>query len=119
MGAYEYGSTVQPSPSPTPSATPEAQCQTTADCPTGYQCYQPPFYCRGDGIELACAQVMPPMVCRLIGDANLDDRVNIVDYSVMSQEFFQSLEYPQTDFNEDGKVDIQDFSLLNSNFSLL
>ncbi len=49
------------------------------------------------------------------GDANGDDCANILDFSLLALHF---MDYdPRVDFNEDGIVDIRDFSLLVGNFA--
>ena len=54
------------------------------------------------------------------GDANNDNAVSIVDFSLLSSAFNTVPEdanfNPNTDFNESGAVTIQDFSLLSANF---
>jgi hypothetical protein len=49
------------------------------------------------------------------GDANGDDCVNILDFSLLAAHFLRH--DPRVDFNEDGIVNIRDFSLLAWNFA--
>jgi len=57
----------------------------------------------------------------LEGDANRDEKVDILDFSLLAMAFNARAgdrRYnPLTDFNDDGKVDILDFSLLATNFN--
>jgi len=57
----------------------------------------------------------------LEGDANGDEKVDILDFSLLAMAFNARVgdgRYnPLTDFNDDGKVDILDFSLLAMNFN--
>ena len=48
------------------------------------------------------------------GDANGDDCVNILDFSILATWF--NMNHAAADFNEDGLVNISDFSLLAMNF---
>ncbi|MCD6520811.1 MAG: DNRLRE domain-containing protein, partial [Anaerolineae bacterium] len=54
------------------------------------------------------------------GDANLDNKVNILDFSILASAYGTNegeLGFdPRADFNGDGKVNILDFSLLASNY---
>jgi plastocyanin len=53
----------------------------------------------------------------LFGDANLDGRVNLNDFNVLASNFGQSNRtWEQGDFNEDGNVNLNDFNLLAANF---
>jgi len=58
----------------------------------------------------------------LEGDANGDDWINILDFSLLASAFSkrsgQSGFNPLADFNDDGVVDILDFSLLAMNFNV-
>jgi hypothetical protein len=49
------------------------------------------------------------------GDANNDDFITIVDFSVLAAGFFPAYD-ARADFNQDGYVNINDFSLLALNF---
>ena len=51
------------------------------------------------------------------GDANLDGRVNLNDFNILASNFGQSdRTWEQGDFNEDGFVNLGDFNLLAANF---
>lgn len=50
----------------------------------------------------------------LEGDANDDNRIDILDYSILFGSFWTG--NPHTDFNQDGNVDTLDYSLLWTNF---
>ncbi|HOY61376.1 MAG TPA: hypothetical protein PK045_02625 [Candidatus Woesebacteria bacterium] len=45
-------------------------CETDADCPPGYECYQPPMPSCAPGEN--CLQVMPPKYCRPMLEKNCD-----------------------------------------------
>ena len=49
------------------------------------------------------------------GDANNDDFITIVDFSILATGFLPSYDV-RADFNQDGYVNINDFSLLSTNF---
>jgi len=79
-----------PSPSPSPSVTP-----TPSPSPTP----TPP----------------PSDVCA--ADINQDGTVNIVDYTILATNFFQTqLTTPRADINQDGNVNIVDYTLLAGHF---
>lgn len=51
------------------------------------------------------------------GDANNDNCVSIIDFSILANGFFPRFD-PRADFNHDGVVNIIDFSLFRGNFGL-
>jgi hypothetical protein len=51
------------------------------------------------------------------GDANNDDRVSIIDFSILAAGF-SPLYDARADFNQDGSVTIIDFSRLAQNFGV-
>jgi len=55
----------------------------------------------------------------LLGDANLDGKVNGIDFNLMATNFNQAVTdgWDKGDFNYDGKVNGIDFNLLASNFN--
>jgi hypothetical protein len=54
----------------------------------------------------------------LLGDANLDGKVNGADFTLMAANFNQSgKSWDEGDFNYDGKVNGEDFVLLADNFN--
>jgi len=57
----------------------------------------------------------------LLGDANLDGKVNGIDFNLMATNFNQAVTdgWDKGDFNYDGKVNGIDFNLLASNFNQL
>lgn len=137
IGAIEYqGTTNPPDPSPTPSPTPSPspspsffpsptpspnlpiECTYPSDCPSGFQCYQPPFTCASSEYGFDCAQVMPPMICRLEGDANVDGNIDIDDYSILKQEVLRDLDHYQADLNDDEWVDLDDYTILKQRIKL-
>ena len=50
------------------------------------------------------------------GDANLDGRVNALDFSALASDYGASGVWVQGDFNYDGKIDTSDFAMLSTNF---
>ena len=50
------------------------------------------------------------------GDANLDGRVSIADFSAMQNGFGKSGQWQQGDFNLDGNISIADFAILQNAF---
>jgi hypothetical protein len=52
----------------------------------------------------------------LVGDANLDGRVDLLDFDVLRQNFGQAGSARQGDFTADGWVTLADFAPLKSNF---
>ena len=57
----------------------------------------------------------------LLGDANLDGKVNGIDFNLLATNFNQSVTngWDEGDFNYDGKVNGIDFNLLATNFNQL
>jgi autotransporter-associated beta strand protein len=54
----------------------------------------------------------------LLGDANLDGKVNGTDFAILASNFNQAVtSWDQGDFNYDGKVNGTDFAYLASNFN--
>jgi fibronectin-binding autotransporter adhesin len=54
----------------------------------------------------------------LLGDANLDGKVNGTDFAILATNFNQAVTaWDQGDFNYDGKANGSDFALLASNFN--
>jgi len=51
------------------------------------------------------------------GDLNGDGKVNLVDYSIMINELFDTGPNLTADINKDGKVNLVDYSILISNLS--
>lgn len=51
------------------------------------------------------------------GDANNDNCITIIDFSLLAYGFFPAYD-ARADFNQDGYVNIQDFSMLRENFGL-
>ncbi|NCN87683.1 MAG: hypothetical protein GW941_02175, partial [Candidatus Pacebacteria bacterium] len=91
-----------PSPTPTPTPTP---VPTTSPSPTPTLEPSPS----------ASPITSSPVPCS--EDINLDQIVNILDYTILIGDFF-SLEpaNPRSDINGDGKVDIIDYSMLSTKF---
>ncbi len=57
-----------------------------------------------------------PSLCSQ-SDIDQDGKVNLVDYSILSNDFFKSEPLnPRSDINRDGSVNIMDFSILSSQF---
>ena len=51
----------------------------------------------------------------LLGDANLDGKVNSIDFAILSSHYNQAGVWDEGDFNGDGKVNSVDFALLSNN----
>ena len=72
---------------------------------------------------LAIRRAWPPaqveITYTLLGDANLDDKVNGTDFNLMAANFNQAVTngWDEGDFNYDGKVNGSDFVLLADNFN--
>ena len=63
---------------------------------------------------------MPSMILRpyLPGDANQDGKVDINDLTIVLANYNQSgLSWPQGDFNADGKVDINDLTIVLAHYN--
>jgi hypothetical protein len=52
----------------------------------------------------------------VLGDANLDFNVDLIDLSILASHFLQPGFYGNGDFNTDGFIDLIDLSILASNF---
>jgi hypothetical protein len=67
--------------------------------------------------ELPAWDFIPSSVTLIPGDANLDDLVDLQDFSILKEHFGQiGTFWEQGDFNDDGLVDLQDFSILKEHF---
>jgi len=55
----------------------------------------------------------------LLGDANLDGKVNGIDFNLMATNYNQAVTngWDEGDFNYDGKVNGIDFNLMSANFN--
>jgi len=71
----------------------------------------------GNPANLASGQI--EVMYTLLGDANLDGKVNGTDFNLMAANFNQSVTdgWDEGDFNYDGKVNGNDFVLLADNFN--
>lgn len=71
----------------------------------------------GDPAGLSSGQI--EIMYTLLGDANLDGKVNGADFTIMAANFNQSVTngWDQGDFNYDGSVNGGDFVLLAANFN--
>jgi len=71
----------------------------------------------GNPANLASGQI--EVMYTLLGDANLDEKVNGIDFNLMATNFNQSVTagWDKGDFNYDGKVNGNDFVLLADNFN--
>ena len=71
----------------------------------------------GNPANLASGQI--EILYTLLGDANLDGKVNGTDFNLMSDSFNQAVTngWDQGDFNYDGAVNGSDFVLLSNNFN--
>jgi hypothetical protein len=71
----------------------------------------------GNPAGLASGQI--EIMYTLLGDANLDGKVNGTDFNLMATNFNQAVTdgWDKGDFNYDGKVNGNDFVLLAANFN--
>ena len=108
-GAYGGGTT---SPGPAP-ASPPARPRANPNYGIGYADSADP----GNPAGLASGQI--EIAYTLLGDANLDDKVNGTDFNLMATNFNQAVTngWDKGDFNYDGKVNGCDFVLLADNFN--
>lgn len=111
-------------------------CNTNADCPPGNMCIQPSMPACPPG--LLCPQVMPAKICIPyatptpmptiqppitsptqfdIADLNHDGKVNLIDYSLLVENFLTNQSSPLGDLNGDGKVDLADYSIFVVRFN--
>jgi len=54
----------------------------------------------------------------LEGDANNDNRIRISDFGILRNAINFGRYDPRSDFNEDGRVDMDDYALLSSNYMM-
>jgi autotransporter-associated beta strand protein len=108
-GAYGGGTTITWTGTGIISST----AQTNPNYGIGYADYADP----GNPAGLSSGQI--EMMYTLLGDANLDGKVNGTDFNLMAANFNQSVTngWDEGDFNYDGKVNGNDFVLLASNFN--
>ena len=57
-----------------------------------------------------------PDSATLLGDANLDDIVDLQDFSILKANFGTTGGWTEGNFNDDNLIDLQDFSILKANF---
>jgi fibronectin-binding autotransporter adhesin len=71
----------------------------------------------GNPADLSSGQI--ELMYTLLGDANLDGKVNGADFAILAANFNQSVTngWDQGDFNYDGSVNGADFTLLAENFN--
>jgi len=70
----------------------------------------------GNPANLASGQI--EILYTLLGDANLDGKVNGSDFNILSANFNTGGDsWDQGDFNYDGKVNGSDFNILSANFN--
>jgi hypothetical protein len=71
----------------------------------------------GNPAHLSAGQI--EVMYTLLGDTNLDAKVNGTDFDIMATNFNQAVTngWDQGDFNYDGKVNGNDFVLLADNFN--
>jgi hypothetical protein len=54
-----------------------------------------------------------------LGDANLDEQVNLQDFNRLAANFGIGTRWDEGDFNYDGSLNLQDFNRLAANFGLV
>lgn len=107
----------------------EADQENCPSCPPGqkvcpmYACQLVPGSCPQDcQNDWATPRPTPkptPQPAFSKADLNQDGRVDLLDFSIMSSEFFKVHDKMRADLNGDGRVDLLDFSILNQQFQLL
>lgn len=98
LGAYEYAATpVTPVPSPSVSPSPSLLPSPNPS---------------------PLPSVSPGPGCTGAVDINNDGRVNIFDFAMMSDLFFEKEGIAAVDLNCDGKVNVIDFAILSESFEL-
>jgi hypothetical protein len=101
-----------PSPSPSPSGSPSPSA--SPGCITRPACLD----------ETPACQLTPPIGGQFCpptfadADFNHDGKVNLLDYSVLTDEFMTTGTNLTSDLNKDGKVDLRDYSLFITQFKL-
>ena len=71
---------------------------------------------RNEWLALAGAENLASGNAYLLGDANLDGRVDVSDFNLWnSNKFNTTSDWTAADLNADGLVDVSDFNLWNSN----
>jgi autotransporter-associated beta strand protein len=108
-GAYGGGTTI----SWTGGGIISSTAQTNPNYGIGYADYADP----GNPAGLSSGQI--ELMYTLLGDANLDGKVNGTDFNLMATNFNQAVTngWDEGDFNYDGKVNGNDFVLLADNFN--
>jgi autotransporter-associated beta strand protein len=108
-GAYGSGTTV----TWTGTGIISSNAQTNPTYGIGYADSADP----GNPAHLSSGQI--EIMYTLLGDANLDGKVNGTDFNLMATNFNQAVTagWDKGDFNYDGKVNGNDFVLLASNFN--
>jgi len=90
-------------------------------CPTGYRCIKPPANCGVDSQSnpLTCAfRAYCQKADKPSADINYDGKVDIDDYTILKQELLKHLARYQADLNKDGWVDLDDYSILKQQLSI-
>ena len=102
-----------PSPGPAPESCPRAAQANSNSYGIGYADSADP----GNPAGLAPGTI--EIMYTLLGDANLDGKVNGTDFNLMATNFNQAVTdgWDKGDFNYDGKVNGSDFVLLADNFN--
>ena len=72
-----------------------------------------------DGVVAGLSSGQIEIAYTLLGDANLDGKVNGTDFNLMATNFNQAVTdgWDKGDFNYDGKVNGTDFNLMSANFN--
>jgi hypothetical protein len=71
-----------------------------------------------DGVVAGLSSGQIEIMYTLLGDANLDGKVNGSDFAILASNFNKAVSgWDQGDFNYDGKVNGADFSVLAANFN--
>lgn len=113
-GSYVVTIPISPTvePTATPSATPTAILTPTATS-------NPTLPPTATSTPLPTNTPVPPTptTAPVVGDANGDRIVNILDYNIWRDEFLGTVSTKTSDFNRDGKIDLLDFNIWRTAFN--
>lgn len=115
-------STTQKTPVPSPRPEARIYCETDSQCPSGTYCARPPTTCL-PGNPSVCTSERPYCIPRPSprpvtspapyqdADLNRDRAVNVLDLSILISQLLKRGDN-QADLNDDGIVDITDYSTM-------
>lgn len=94
-------------PQPTSTPTPQPTVPPSKPTPTTIPTEQPPTITLAPSSTPSTAPTTAP----LLGDANQDGSVNILDFNIWKDEYLGEASTRHADFNNDGKVDLLDYAI--------